>query len=85
MYSYEEGVEAYITKDVLKKGFKHVIGTVFRDGTFVYIESDWSDVVVGNKHWHRTLEDAKVRANKMRLKKIKKLRKKLDELESGEF
>lgn len=84
-----EKVTAWVTKDAMSVGIIKVSGEVRHDVSstmFIYRSAgDRYDTYVHGKEWHRTKQAALARAEEMRVKKIKALKKRLTELEALKF
>lgn len=79
-------MRAYITKYALTQGILEKEGEVSENMLQVPPSSakHFSQYFHG-KDWHKTIEEAKARAEEMRLKKIESLKKKLQALEDMSF
>jgi hypothetical protein len=76
-------MKAYVTKYALSKGILEIDGEVFADGKGMKWGSYFNSAY-GND-WHKTLVEAKQRANEMRLAKIESLKKQIVKLEKMTF
>lgn len=84
-----EEVEAYVTKYALTHGVLKVRGKIFkgRGGCgFRFIrEGEHISVGVAHRDWHRSEERARKRAEEIRNKEIKRLKRQLRDLRGLQF
>lgn len=82
-------VEAYVTRYVLTKGILKVRGkrTRVQDGWGLRFvpEGDFATVSVRQHEWHTTLDRARKRAQEVREREIKKLKRQLRDLREMQF
>lgn len=81
----DEVFMAYVTKHALTEGVQHIEVEKSHDSDYAYSREAGHGWQFGPKDWHRTESSAKFRAEEMRVKKIKSLKKQIDKLEKMRF
>ena len=75
-------IKRWVTKNCLEKGIRHCVGNMEKYPGWFYAQGVGS---LRKSEHHETYEQAKEKAESMRIKRIAALKKKIKELEEMEF
>lgn len=80
-----EEIKVFTTRHALTLGIEEVEGKICTDSMFCEKGPFGRYFYVEGRDWHRTKESAIAKAEEMRMKKIKSLKKQIEKLEKIKF